>query len=125
MTDDDPRTPPASAATDTAAATAADVLPTREGYDRWAATYDTDGNPLVALEEPRIDSLLGDVRGLRLLDRGCGTGRHAVRLARAGAHVTAVDFSEQMLAQARAKPGAERFEFCVHDLSKPLPFEGQ
>ena len=27
-------------------------LPTREGYDRWAASYDADGNPLPALEEP-------------------------------------------------------------------------
>src|SRR4051812_49296456 len=113
---DGSNTPPADGAT-------SEVLPTREGYDRWAATYDTDGNPLIALEEPRVDALLGDLRGLRVLDVGCGTGRHAVRLARAGAVVTAVDFSEAMLAQARAKLGAEHVEFRVHDLSKPLPFE--
>ena len=49
---------------------------------------------------------LGDVRGRRVLDLGCGTGRHAIPLAAAGAVVTAVDFSEQMLAAARRKPGA-------------------
>jgi malonyl-CoA O-methyltransferase len=100
-------------------------LPTRDGYDRWAATYDTDGNPLVALEEPLFDQLLGDVRGLSILDVGCGTGRHAIRLAAAGALVHAIDFSPAMLAQARAKPGSERVTFHNHDLSTPLPFADQ
>lgn len=27
------------------------VVSTRAGYDRWAEVYDTDGNPLTALEE--------------------------------------------------------------------------
>ena len=97
-------------------------LSTREGYDRWAATYDSDGNPLVVLEEPLFDFLLGDVHGLRVLDVGCGTGRHAIRLAWAGAVVHGVDFSAGMLGQARAKPGADRVTFHTHDLSAPLPF---
>ena len=58
---------------------------TRAGYDQWASCYDTDGNPLVALEQSHVDLLLGDVRGLSVLDVGCGTGRHAIRLAGAGA----------------------------------------
>ena len=97
-------------------------LSTRDGYDRWAATYDSDGNPLVALEGPLFDRLLGDVRGLSILDVGCGTGRHAIRLARAGAVVHGVDFSAGMLQQARSKPGADRVTFHTHDLFKPLPF---
>jgi malonyl-CoA O-methyltransferase len=100
-------------------------LPTREGYDQWAPTYDTDGNPLVALEEPLVDLLLGEVRGLAVLDVGCGTGRHAVRLANAGANVQAIDFSESMLRLARNKPGAHRVCFQTHDLSTPLPFTDQ
>jgi malonyl-CoA O-methyltransferase len=98
------------------------VVPTRQGYDRWASSYDTDGNPLIALEEPLVDGLLGDVRGLSVLDVGCGTGRHAVRLAAAGAKVQAVDFSSGMLEQACRKPGAGAVLFSVHDLSAPLPF---
>jgi malonyl-CoA O-methyltransferase len=94
---------------------------TREGYDQWAAVYDTDGNPLIALEEPRVAELLGDVAGLEIADIGCGTGRHAVRLALAGARVTAVDFSEGMLARARAKTGAERVRWIGHDLGSRLP----
>ena len=98
------------------------VLPTREGYDRWAATYDTMGNWLLALEEPEVERGLGDVAGLDLLDVGTGTGRHAIGLAARGAHVTAVDFSDEMLAKARAKPGAERVRWIAHDVLTPLPF---
>jgi len=95
---------------------------TREGYDRWAASYDDEGNPLLALEEPEVDRALGDVAGLDVLDAGTGTGRHALRLAARGARVVAVDFSDQMLAKARAKRGADLVRFENHDLTRPLPY---
>lgn len=95
---------------------------TREGYDAWAAIYDADDNPLVKLEAPVVRELLGDVAGLRILDLGCGTGRHSIPLANAGADVTAMDFSEGMLAKAQAKSGG-RIEFVSGDLHKRLPFE--
>jgi ubiquinone/menaquinone biosynthesis C-methylase UbiE len=95
----------------------------RSGYDRWAEIYDHELNPLVALEEPIVREALGDVSGLSVLDLGCGTGRHALWLAAAGARVTAVDFSEGMLSEARRKPGASAVSFVVHDLHLPLPFE--
>src|SRR5215831_19759216 len=94
----------------------------REGYDRWASVYDHDANPLPALEEPHVQQAAGEVRGLDVLDPGCGTGRHAMWLSAAGARVTAVDFSEGMLEKARAKPGNDRVRFVVHDLHSPLPF---
>jgi malonyl-CoA O-methyltransferase len=94
----------------------------REGYDRWAQVYDHDRNPLVALEEPVVWAAVGDVAGRRVLDLGCGTGRHAVWLALHGASVTAVDFSAGMLQRAAAKPGAEKVAFVVHDLHERLPF---
>jgi malonyl-CoA O-methyltransferase len=97
----------------------------RGGYDRWAAVYDHDGNPLQALEEPVVRAALGDVRGLAVLDLGCGTGRHSLWLAAAGAAVTAVDFSEGMLAEARRKPGAGAVRFVAHDLHRPLPFAAE
>jgi len=94
----------------------------RPGYDRWALVYDHDANPLPALEGPFVREAIGDVQGLVALDLGCGTGRHALWLAAAGAIVTAVDFSEGMLAVARQKPGAGAIRFLVHDLHEPLPF---
>ena len=98
-----------------------EAVPTREGYDRWADIYDAEDNALIALEEPRVIELLGEVANLDIADLGAGTGRHAVRLAAAGARVTAVEFSEGMVEKARAKPGADRVRFIMHDLSQPLP----
>ena len=88
----------------------------RDGYDRWARVYDHDANPLPALEEPHV-------RGLDAVDLGCGTGRHTVWLAEAGARVTAVDFSSGMLKRARRKVGPAVVRFVVHDLHEPLPFD--
>ena len=98
------------------------VLPAREGYDRWAEVYDEDGNPLLPLEETQVAALLGDVRGLAIADVGCGTGRHTVRAAAAGARVTAVDFSPRMLERARQKAGALPVTFVAADVTRPLPF---
>lgn len=100
-----------------------DAPSVRAGYDQWAQVYDHDKNPLVALEEPLVREALGDVAGLSVLDLGCGTGRHALWLASAGAVVTGIDFSEGMLAEARRKPGAEGVRFLAHDLHEPLPFK--
>jgi malonyl-CoA O-methyltransferase len=98
------------------------VLPTQHGYDLWAGVYDTDGNPLVLLEEPHVARLIGDPRGLTVLDVACGTGRHSNPLAEAGADVTGVDFSEGMLARARSKAGQRAPRFVNHDVATPLPF---
>jgi ubiquinone/menaquinone biosynthesis C-methylase UbiE len=48
-----------------------------------------------------LADMLGPVQGRRILDVGTGTGRAALLLAGAGAEVTGVDASEQMLAIAR------------------------
>jgi malonyl-CoA O-methyltransferase len=100
---------------------AMEIVPTQSGYDRWAEFYDGEDNPLVLLEEEHIGALIGDARGRAVADIGCGTGRHALPLAAAGARVTAVDFSEAMLQRARAKPGAHSLTFLAHDLARPLP----
>jgi ubiquinone/menaquinone biosynthesis C-methylase UbiE len=97
------------------------IVPVREGYDLWSEVYDHDGNPLLPLEERHLPGLIGAVAGLDVADVGCGTGRHAIPLAVAGARVTALDFSPRMLAVARGKPGAERVRFVEHDLGAPLP----
>ena len=50
-----------------------------------------------------IVRMAGEVRGRPILDVGTGTGRAALLLAKAGAVVTGVDPSEQMLAVARER----------------------
>jgi SAM-dependent methyltransferase len=46
----------------------------------------------------------------RLLELGCGTGRHAVRLARGGREILGVDRSEGMIARGRQELQAEPSE---------------
>lgn len=46
---------------------------------------------------------LGDIRGKRLLDVGCGLGENSLLFARWGAHVTGVDVSGASLAVARRR----------------------
>lgn len=97
----------------------------REGYDRWAKVYDHDANPMQGLEEPLVKAAAGSVRDCVALDLGCGTGRHALWLAEAGAKVTGIDFSSGMLKAARQKPGADAICFVEHDLNQPLPFDAK
>ena len=67
----------------------------------------------------------GDVRGLEILDVGCGSGRYSIELARSGALVTGIDAAGEMLAIARrlARDGGllQRCSFIEGDfLSLPL-----
>lgn len=70
--------------------------------------------------------LLGDVQGKRIVDFGCGSGANALLLANRGAHVWAVDISEDLvrLGQRRLAVngragGAQFIVGSAHDL--PLP----
>ncbi|MBC8074270.1 MAG: methyltransferase domain-containing protein [Deltaproteobacteria bacterium] len=94
-------------------------LSPREGYDRWAASYDDYDNPLVALEQPVVTAMIGEPRGLAIADIGCGTGRHAIALAQRGAHVTGVDGSPGMLAVLRRK--APQVSVVEHDIHHGIP----
>lgn len=63
----------------------------------------------------------GDVRGLRICDVGCGSGRFVTALAKKGAeHVTGVDVAPEMLKLARkvvAQDGtADRCDFVLSDV---------
>ena len=73
--------------------------------DSYAATYDTVyAEKNYAAECKAVENLIakfgrGDIR--KMLDLGCGTGRHAVIFAGHGFDVTGVDQSEPMVARAR------------------------
>jgi SAM-dependent methyltransferase len=72
----------------------------------------------------RAFARFGDGRVHSIADFGCGTGNHAIPLARRGYAVVGVDRSDAMLAEARAKAdgaaskadGMETLVFCQGDL---------
>ena len=82
------------------------MLEPQAAYELWAATYPPfPHNPLMALEQQAVLSMLPDVNGATVIDAGCGTGRY-LRLMRArGATAFGVDLSASMLMHARAGGG--------------------
>src|SRR4051812_11667757 len=73
-------------------------------YDKISDKYQTNRPKAVSdyTELPAVISLAGDVKGKRVLDVGCGPGRHSKRLLEKGAHVTGIDISDEMVAIAKA-----------------------
>lgn len=76
----------------------------REFHDNWADNEDLEGIDVVASAEvctaPEmryIVNQLGDIKGKRLLDVGCGLGEASVYFALLGADVTSSDLSQGML----------------------------
>src|SRR5262245_5685778 len=60
------------------------------------------GNKITDPATATLLHLIGDVRGLRVLDLACGQGRVARELARRGALVVGIDISRALLDKARA-----------------------
>jgi ubiquinone/menaquinone biosynthesis C-methylase UbiE len=100
---------------------------TQEGYARWALSYDQEVNALIVLEEAHVDQVLAGVAATNVLDVGTGTGRYALRLARGGARVTAIDQSPEMLVQARQAAQSEglSIDFRQVALEDGLPFAAE
>jgi glycine/sarcosine N-methyltransferase len=73
-------------------------------YDTLSADYDrfVDWPARLALELPLLEKELAAAGAQAVLDAACGTGRHAIELARRGFKLSAADFSAGMIAQARA-----------------------
>jgi len=73
-------------------------------YDDFSADYDrfVDWPGRLAAELPFIERQLQEVRARRVLDAACGTGMHALALARRGYVVVGTDLSLGMIERARA-----------------------
>ena len=79
-------------------------LSSREGYRRWARSYDTDPNPMLALEKRFLEPMLPGAAGMDVVDLGCGTGRWLQILKdTAPRSLLGIDSSPEMLRQARRK----------------------
>jgi len=75
-------------------------------YDTWhESVHGTESSSTLQLAQWHHDafSLAANPQGRRVLEVGCGVGDFAVHLARAGAEMTAVDFSPAAIEMARAR----------------------
>lgn len=74
-----------------------------EGHRLWSSTYDSEPNPLVALNGRILTQQLGDLAGLRVVDIGCGTGRWIQQARAQNANCIGFDSCFEMLLQADRK----------------------
>jgi len=80
-----------------------------ELFTNYAATYDKEVFTQGTLQETDfLEQELNFDRNKRILDIGCGTGRHAIELAKRGYTVTGIDLSESQLNHAKQKAQAEQ-----------------
>jgi SAM-dependent methyltransferase len=97
------------------------LLQTREAFDSVAADYDGPRGNNAPIQDMRsemwraLDATF--IPGSRVIDLGCGTGLDAVRMARAGHVVTALDWSPRMIERTRARAVAEGLSERVRALT--------
>lgn len=87
-------------------------------YEALSADYDrfVDWHARLAFELPFLLKLLEARQAREVLDVACGTGQHAIALAKAGYNVTAVDIEEAMVARARRNAAASSVQVDVRQL---------
>ncbi len=74
------------------------------------------------LEMPTTLKLLGNVKGKKILDLGCGTGIYAKILTKKGAKIKGIDISEEMI--KIAKKENPKVEFKVGNMDN-LPYKNK
>ncbi len=79
------------------------VHESEEGYNMYADSYEKDYKYLRCFEKDKLFVFVGDLKGKKVLDLGCGTGRLIGELKVFGAEVKACDVSEKMVKIAKEK----------------------
>jgi ubiquinone/menaquinone biosynthesis C-methylase UbiE len=95
-------------------------LDPQQGYARYAAIYDEKQDYWDSFEKQFLTPYIEKSKGKKVLDAGAGTGRISLKLNDAGAEVTALDISPQMLSRLNAKSGD--IETVEGDMEH-MPFE--
>ena len=93
-------------------------------FENYAQKYDNEIFTQGTIGEcDFIENEINFNKSLKILDVGCGTGRHAIELTKRGYTITGIDLSESQLALAREKAKNENLniDFQKHD-ARELPF---
>ncbi|HNW88598.1 MAG TPA: class I SAM-dependent methyltransferase [Bacteroidales bacterium] len=96
-------------------------------FENYAGKYDKECFTQGTIGEcDFLEKELNSDKSLRILDVGCGTGRHSIELTKRGYSVTGIDLSETQLAAAREKAvkNGLNISFLKHD-ARALPFNNE
>jgi trans-aconitate methyltransferase len=97
----------------------------QQAYNTWAGSYDTVRNRTRDLEARAIRSLVPAGPYAEAVELGCGTGKNTGWLATQARHLIAVDFSAEMMQQARQKLPLPHLTFQQADITQPWYFVSQ
>lgn len=82
-----------------------------ELFSNFSKQYDTQPFTVGTINEVEfIEKEIAFNKSVKILDIGCGTGRHSIELAKRGYTVTGIDLSENMLQRAREKAAEAQVE---------------
>lgn len=77
-------------------------------FENYGQKYDSENFTQGTIGEcDFIETELGFNKSLKILDVGCGTGRHSIELTKRGYSVTGIDLSESQLKRAKDKANSE------------------
>jgi ubiquinone/menaquinone biosynthesis C-methylase UbiE len=91
----------------------------KESYNIWAESYDSVENKTRDLEKIAIRQTLLSRKFDFVIELGCGTGKNTQWIAEKSRHLTAVDFSKEMIAKAKKKILSDKVKFVQMDITKP------
>ena len=93
-------------------------------FENYGQKYDSESFTQGTIGEcDFIEQEIGFNKLIKILDVGCGTGRHAIELSTRGYNVTGIDLSDSQLARARGKAEKQglKIDFLRYD-ARNLPF---
>lgn len=97
-------------------------IDSKSGYARYAHEYDEREKFWDSFEKTALYPYIQEAKDKKVLDAGAGTGRVTLKLYNAGADVTALDISPEMLQILEGKQS--KIETVVGDMEE-MPFEDE
>ena len=90
-------------------------------YNAWAHQYDYDINPTRDLDKTVTMESLSNINFFKVLELGCGSGKNTEWLITKANKLVGLDFSKNMLDQARKKVKTDKVTFINTDLNENWP----
>ena len=96
-------------------------------FENYGQKYDSESFTQGTIGEcDFIEQEIGFNKSIKILDIGCGTGRHVIELSKRGYNVKGIDLSDSQLARAKEKAEKQglKIDFLKYD-ARDLPFNNE
>ena len=96
-------------------------------FENYGQKYDSESFTQGTIGEcDFIEHEISFNKSVKILDIGCGTGRHSIELSKRGYDITGIDLSDSQLTRAREKAEKQglKIDFLKHD-ARNLPLDNE